>query len=83
MAPEIEKIHEGLQDLVVRPGHVMTHFALIYEAQAPDGSIYMGYWLGPEGIPVWRSRGLVNQVISYMDAEVVHEELHSCTEGEE
>jgi len=80
---EQERILEALQELLVRDGDVMTHYAVCYEAQSADGAVYMGYWHGPSGIPPWRSRGLHHQTLSYMDAEITHAELHSCTDEEE
>lgn len=80
---EQERIHEALQNLLLKDGGVMTHFSICYEAQGPEGNTYMGYWHGPSGIPPWRSRGLAHQMLAYMDAEIVHAELHSCEEGEE
>lgn len=72
-----ERIHELLQDILIPEGEVLTTWCICFEAQGPQG-LYFGYWHGPEGIPPWRSRGLHSQAISYMDAETVHHELHSC-----
>lgn len=76
-----EKIHELLQEILVPEGEVLTTWCICFEAQGEN--LYFGYWHGPANIPPWRSRGLHAQAIAYMDAEVIHQELHSCTEGEE
>lgn len=72
-----ERIHELLQELLVSEGEVLTSWGIVFEGQG-EGAPYFGYWHGPSGTPIWRSRGLYSQAISYIDAETIHQELHSC-----
>lgn len=72
-----ERLHELLQELLIPEGEVLTTWTIAFEAQGPENP-YFGYWHGPFGIPPWRSRGLHSQALAYMDAEVLHAELHAC-----
>lgn len=72
-----EKIHEILQDILVPEGEVLTTWCIAFEADNGE-TMYFGYWHGPSRIPPWRSLGLHQQAINYMNAETIHAELHSC-----
>lgn len=81
-APEDqERIHELLQDLLTTEGEVLTSWGIVFEAQGESTSF--GYWHGPIGTPIWRSRGLYSQAICYIDAETIHQELHSCADPDD
>lgn len=76
-----ERLHELLQEILIPDGEVLTTWTIAFEAQG--AATYFGYFHGPQGIPPWRSRGLHSQAIAYMDAEIVHAELHSCEDEPE
>lgn len=69
-----DDLDKALQEVLGGNSALITSWTVTYEAVEGDETFF-GYINGPSGIKPWRARGLHEQALAYMNAEIVVAEM--------